>query len=30
MYGTSRDLRGGGPEIGVFTTLEKAIEWVTS
>jgi hypothetical protein len=30
MYGTSRDLHVGGPEIGVFTTLEEAIEWVTS
>jgi hypothetical protein len=30
MYGTSRDLRVGGPEIGVFTTLEEAIEWVTT
>jgi hypothetical protein len=30
MYGTSRGLRAGGPEIGVFTTLDKAIEWVTS
>jgi len=30
MYGTSRDLRVGGPEIGVFTTLEEAIRWVTS
>jgi hypothetical protein len=30
MYGMSRDLRVGGPEIGVFTTLEEAIEWVTS
>jgi hypothetical protein len=29
MYATSRDLRVGGPEI-VFTTLEDAIEWVTS
>jgi hypothetical protein len=30
MYGTSRDLRAGGPEVGVFTTLEEAIAWVTS
>ena len=30
MYATSREFRAGGPEIGVFTTLEEAIEWVTS
>jgi hypothetical protein len=30
MYATSLELRRGGPEIGVFTTLEEAIEWVTS
>jgi hypothetical protein len=30
MYGTSRDVREGGPEVGVFKTLEEAIEWVTS
>jgi hypothetical protein len=30
MYGTSLELRKGGPEIGVFTTLQEAIEWVTS
>jgi hypothetical protein len=30
MYSTTRELRKGGPEIGVFTTLEEAIEWVTS
>jgi hypothetical protein len=30
MYGTSLQLRKGGPEIGVFTTLEEAVEWVTS
>jgi len=29
MYGTSRDVREGGPEIGVFTSLGEAIEWVT-
>jgi hypothetical protein len=30
MYSTTHELREGGPEIGVFTTLEEAIEWVTS
>jgi hypothetical protein len=30
MYATSRQLRAGGSEIGVFKTLEEAIEWVTS
>ena len=30
MYGTSLELRSSAPEIGVFTTLEEAIEWVTS
>jgi hypothetical protein len=30
MYATSLELGGGGPEVGVFTTLEEAIEWVTS
>ena len=29
MYATSLELRRGSPEIGVFTTLEEAIEWVT-
>lgn len=30
MYGTALELRTGAPEIGVFTTLEEAIDWVTS
>jgi hypothetical protein len=30
MYGTSLELRTSAPEIGVFTTLEEAIDWVTS
>jgi hypothetical protein len=30
MYSTSLELRTGVPEVGVFTTLEEAIEWVTS
>lgn len=29
MYGTARDLREGGPEVGVFTSIDEAIEWVT-
>jgi hypothetical protein len=30
MYGTSLELRTGAPEVGVFTTLGDAIEWVTA
>lgn len=30
MYATTLELRKAGPEIGVFTTLEEAIEWVMS
>ena len=30
MYGTALELRMGAPEIGVFTTLDEAIEWVTA
>jgi hypothetical protein len=29
MYSTSLELRTGAPEVGVFTTLEEAIDWVT-
>ena len=28
MYNTSLDLCTGAPEVGVFTTLEEAVEWV--
>jgi hypothetical protein len=28
MYSTTLELRTGAPEVGVFTTLDEAIEWV--